>query len=328
MTREMPRLSVLVTGGAGFIGSNLVRALVRDGHDVVVFDNLTATLSCCLIEDVFGSIRFVHGDIRAREDFGRLPPGPFDRVYHLAASFANELSVAHPTLDLRINVEGTRNVLSFARQAGCGLFVYTGSSSSYGAGTAPLSESHAMHPTTPYAASKLAAESDVRQSGLAHAIFRLFNVYGPGDLPGPYRNAIPNMMKAVDTPDGRIRILGRDATRDFTFVDDVVAVLLDAQRATGDVVNIGTGIETSVVDLARGILRLFAVPETQLTFEARRSWDRVVRRRADVSRLRARFGRVPATPLDRGLTRTANWLVDQGLISREITCSCPAESSS
>jgi nucleoside-diphosphate-sugar epimerase len=163
--------------------------------------------------------------------------------------------------------------------------------------------------------SKQVGETYVRSSGLSYAIFRLFNVYGPGDPPGCYRNAVPNMMAAINNG-GRIRIFGRSATRDFTYVDDVVRVLLDAGRATGQVVNVGSGVETPVVDLARHILSLFALPESRLSFEEPRAWDRVVRRCASVERLRTLFESVPSTPLGDGLRQAARWLHAAGYVGR------------
>jgi UDP-glucose 4-epimerase len=307
---------VIVTGGAGFIGSNLVRALVARGDQVIVIDNLASTWSLRLIEDVADQIEFVHGDVRLAEDIGRVAPGRYDRVYHLAASFANELSMDYPTIDMRSNIEGTLNVIAMARRVDCGLFVYTGSSSSYGDAPVPFEEDGPTRPYTPYATSKHIGETHVRASGLPYAIFRLFNVYGPGDPPGRYRNAVPNMMRALDQVDGRIRIFGRTASRDFTYVDDVVKVLLDAPRATGWVVNVGSGRETLIVELARQILRLFNLPESRMSFEKPRGWDRVVRRCASVERLRALFGWVPSTPLSEGLLLAARWMHAAGYIGR------------
>jgi len=309
-------MRILVTGGAGFIGSNLVRALVDGGHQVVVFDNLATTWSLRLIEDVADRVEFVHGDVRLAEDLERTGAGPFDRVYHLAASFANELSMEYPTIDMRTNIEGTLNVLALARRVGCGLFVYSGSSSSYGDVAVPFEEDGPTRPYTPYATSKHVGETCVRWSGLPHAIFRLFNVYGPGDPPGRYRNAIPNMMHALDRADGSLRILGREATRDFTYVDDVVRVLLNAPRAANQVVNVGSGHETPIVELARQVLRLFDLPDNRMRFEEPRAWDRVVRRCASVDRLRALFGWVPATPLADGLRRAARWMHAAGYMGR------------
>lgn len=310
-------MRVIVTGGAGFIGSNLVRALVGAGHQVTVIDNLAATNSLRLIDDVVDQIEFVHGDIRLAEDLERVGPGPFDRVYHLAASFANELSMEHPTIDMRSNIEGTLNVITMARRVGCGLFVYTGSSSSYGDVAIPFQEDGPTRPYTPYAISKQVGESYVRSSGLPYSIFRLFNVYGPGDPPGRYRNAVPNMMRALENGNGQIRIFGRDATRDFTFIDDVVRILLDADRATGEIVNIGTGQETAIVDLARQILVLFELPETRMGIEEPRTWDRVVERCASVERLHSLFGWVPATPLGDGLREAARWMHTVGYVGRK-----------
>lgn len=305
-------MRVLITGGAGFIGSNLVGEWRRRGADVTVFDNLVSTWSLRLIERFLDGLHFVHGDVRAPEDFSRLPPGPYDRIYHLAASFANELSVEHPTLDVRTNAEGTRNVCAFARRAGCALLVYTGSSSSYGDVPVPMSEDGPLRPRTPYAESKLAGERIVQESSLPFAVFRLFNVYGPGEAPGRYRNVVPNMFRALDARDARLRIFGEDATRDFTYVGDLVRVLIDAERARGEVVNVGSGTETRVVDLARSILTLCDRPVDCLTIEARRDWDCIVRRSADVTRLRRLYGEVPSTPIEEGLRRTHAWLRENG----------------
>src|SRR6185369_14028626 len=312
-------MRVIVTGGAGFIGSNLVRALVRDGHHVTVVDNLATAWSLRLIEDVADQIEFIHGDIRLAEDLERVGAGPFDRVYHLAASFANELSMEYPTIDMRTNIEGTLNVLALARRVGCGLFAYTGSSSSYGDVPVPFEEDGPVRPFTPYATSKHLGETYVRSSGLSYAIFRLFNVYGPGDPPGRYRNAVPNMMVALDRPDGQIRIFGRDASRDFTYVDDVVRVLLEADCAAGQVVNVGTGQETRIVDLARQILHLFDLSESRMRMEEPRGWDRVVRRCASVERLQSLYGWIPSTPLSEGLKRAARWMHEVGYVQRRPT---------
>jgi len=309
-------MRALVTGGAGFIGSNLTRALVTGGHEVVVMDNLVATHSLRLLHDVLGGLQFVHGDVRIPEDFDRLPPGPFDRVYHLAASFANTLSVEHPALDQRSNVEGTRHALDFARRAGCGLFVYTASSSSYGDVEPPFREDSLQRPHTPYAVSKHEGELAVRASGLPFAVYRLFNVYGPGDPPGRYRNAIPNMFRALDAPGEALRVFGRDSTRDFTFVDDVVETMLVAHRAEGHTVNLGTGQETRVLDLAHRIAEIMGEGTARLSVEPLRSWDRVLRRCADVERLRSLHGSTPSTTIEVGLLRTARWLREAGYLSR------------
>jgi UDP-glucose 4-epimerase len=315
---SIARLRILVTGGAGFVGGNLVRGLVTRGHDVVVLDNLVTYRSLDAIADVLDQIEFLHGDVRCPEDLARAGRAPFDRVYHLAASFANELSVDHPELDARCNVDGTRNVIAYAREVGCGLFVYTGTSSSYGDATLPFDEDVSCRPQTPYARSKLLGEQCLRESALPWAILRLFNVYGPGDPPGRYRNVVPNMMRDLDRA-GAVRIFGEHATRDFTFVDDVVEVLLAAERATGQIVNVGSGVETPIVELARQILHLFELPADRMQLEPPRAWDRVTRRCAATARLERLFGDRPRTPLAKGLRLTVAWLQRHGHLARGST---------
>jgi nucleoside-diphosphate-sugar epimerase len=117
------------------------------------------------------------------------------------------------------------------------------------------------------------------------------------------------MFRALDAPGGRVRIFGRDATRDFTFVDDVVRYLVAAERARGQVVNLASGTETRIVDLAASIAALREKPRDAMILDAPRPWDRVVRRCADVTRLRSLFDDVPATSLEDGLRATHDWLV-------------------
>jgi UDP-glucose 4-epimerase len=309
-------MRILITGGAGFVGSNLARALVAAGHEVVVADNLSMDGSLARLDGVLDRVGFFHCDIRIADDLAQLPAGPYDRVFHLAASFANARSIDHPALDLRTNAEGTLAVLGFARRVGCGLFVYAGSSSSYGDGPVPFREGGLVAPSTPYALTKLLGECYVAHGGLPHATFRLFNVYGPGDPPGHYRNAIPNMMKALDRPGGSIDVFGAEATRDFTFVDDVVAVLIGAHRAEGQLVNVGTGSETSILALAQQIVALYDGGQGNINVGSPRPWDTVVRRVADTTLLRSLMPEACLTPVAEGLRRTARWLFEAGHLSR------------
>ncbi|MBX3731157.1 MAG: NAD-dependent epimerase/dehydratase family protein [Verrucomicrobiae bacterium] len=312
-------MRILITGGAGFIGSHLARAHVNAGHEVVVADNLSSVDSLQNLQDIKQNLQFVHCDIRLQCDFAALPNGPYDRFYHLAASFANERSVDYPEIDLRSNAEGTLAVLTFARHVGCRLFVYTGSSSSYGDGNIPFCEDSRIAPGTPYALTKLLGERYVANSGIPYAIFRLFNVYGPGDPPGHYRNAIPNMLKSLDQPSRTIHVYGEKATRDFTFVHDVVEVLRNAEVAKNSVVNIGTGVETSILDLAQLISELYPGDEAHIQVTEQRHWDHVVRRIADVTRLRSMLPDACRTPLTKGIRQTAIWLHEAGHITRSIS---------
>lgn len=309
-------MDILVTGGAGFVGSRLAITLAAQGHRVVVADNLSANGGWHLLGPRSPRIERAHADIRIADDLARLPAGRWDRIYHLAASFANARSVAHPELDETTNVVGTLNVLAHARARGCGLFVYAGSSSSYGDVAPPFREDGPMEPGTPYARTKLQGEALVRASGIASTILRLFNVYGPGDVPDPWRNAIPNMIAALHGPEGRITLFGEGATRDFTFVDDVVRALCEADRAEGRTLNVATGTETPVRTIAETIARLADTSRERVVIGERRSWDRVVRRAADVSQMRSTLGWTPATSLEDGLRATLTWLRAEGLVGR------------
>jgi nucleoside-diphosphate-sugar epimerase len=277
----------------------------------VVVDDLSSTGSPWLLGDVAADVDLHQVDIRDEDALARLPPGGFDRVYHLAASFANARSIDDPELDRSINVEGTRAIVALAARRGASLLVYTGSSSSYGDAPVPMQEEGPRAPHTPYAHNKLAGESVARSGPVPCAVLRLFNVYGPGDLPGRYRNVIPNMVAQASR--GPLRVTGAGATRDFTFVDDVVDVLCRADRLAGMTVNVGTGMATSIEDLARRVAGAVGV-EPAIEVTAPRSWDRVAHRVADIARLGAALGTVPTTTLREGLPQTVRWLLTTALV--------------
>ena len=303
---------VLVTGGAGCIGSNLVRALLRVGVErVIVIDDLSASFEWNLPRDE--RVVFIRGSIldeeRLRRAFGFRP----HYVFHLAAHFANQNSVDHPETDLMVNGLGTLRVLQYAYLTGVERFVYASSGCSvYGSrAPLPLKEDYvSLHLDTPYQIHKLLGELYCNYFhdyyGLPVAIARYFNVYGPGEVPGRYRNVIPNFiwwaMHGEPLP-----ITGSgDETRDFTFVGDIVDGTLRmgvVDGAVGEAVNLASGTETRIIDLANWINELTG-NRAGVVFRPRRSWDRAVRRRASIEKARRILGYEPKTDMRAGLEKT------------------------
>ena len=308
--------TVLVPGGAGSIGTNLCRTLARLGASVVVLDNLSSAVRWNLPDDP--SIVFVEGDIldeASLDDAFRRRP---DLVFHLAALFANQNSIEHPELDLMINGMGTLQMLERAVTAGVERFVFASSSSIYGADARlPLSEeAWSTHHETPYQVTKVLGELYCNYFQLHHDLDvvkpRFFNSYGPGEVPGRYRNVIPNFVqRAMSGLPLTITGTG-DETRDFTYVGDIVDGLLrlgSCPAAGGHDVNLGSGTETRIADLAEAVNRLTGnvagIQHLQL-----RGWDTKSRRRADISKARALVGYDPATSLEEGLRATVAWFLE------------------
>ncbi len=297
-------MSVLITGGAGFIGSNLARRL----NDVVVVDNLSEGRR----ENVPDSATFVQQDLRDADAVESLFKAyRFDTVYHLAAHFANQKSVEDPQMDLAVNGQVTLRLLEFAQKYGVRKFVYSSSSCIYGALDIAMVESLPPRPETPYGISKLLGEYYVQYFhdyyGMDTTVVRYFNVFGPGEYPGPYRNVVPKFFQAALSGQP-LRITGTGAeTRDFTYVDDAVdATLLAAEKSSGQIFNVGNGQSTSIHTLAESINALTSNP-SPIQYVPRRDWDHIAHRKADVSKLRA-LGFRPATSIADGLEKTHQWL--------------------
>lgn len=313
--------TILVTGGAGAIGSRLVRELSLE-HHVLVLDDLSSGF----IENLQGlPVRFWHGSVVdeeiLREVFAERPTV----VFHLAANFANQNSVDYPQKDLLVNGMGTLKVLQQSADVGVSRFVYSSSSCVYGNGdgTVALSESIKEYSLdTPYAVTKLLGEQYVRffheHHGLPTVILRLFNSYGPGEYPGKYRNVIPNFMYRALTGQPLVVTGTGEETRDFTFIGDTVnAVRLAMCRpeAIGGTFNVGSGRETTVRELAETILNVCG-SSTPIEYRQRRDWDSVSRRCADISLARAALDYVPSTKLCEGIEQTHRWFLEKDVARR------------
>lgn len=304
-------MRVLVTGGAGFIGSHLVERLLAGGHEVRVLDDLSSGRNQRLLEGL--GVALTVGDVADPEAVARAVEG-CDTVCHLAAVASVAASVERPLETLRANLVGTVTVLEGAVAAGVGRVVYASSAAVYGqTQELPLREEVKPMPLSPYAADKLAGEhylGHYHRTGLlrGHA-FRFFNVYGPRQDPrSPYSGVISVFTDRAAA--GQPLVLHGDGlqTRDFVYVADVVDVLARAAEGEGDdgddlpVTNVGRGVSVSVRELAEAVGAALGRRAT-VEFGPARTGD-VRHSRADVTLLARRFGAVPATPLEEGLRAT------------------------
>ena len=299
---------ILITGGAGFIGSNLAKALA-DTNTVHVVDDLSEGTR----DNIRGlPVVFFHKDIRDEVFMRKLyDKHNFQIVFHLAASFANAKSVENPTLDLQVNGVATLKLLELAKEFGTEKFVYASSSCIYGATNEPMTEDLKPLPETPYGISKLLGEQYAKFFADFHklnaSVVRYFNVYGPNEYPGPYRNVIPKFF-GLARQKKPLTIMGTGSeTRDFTFVGDAVqATILVAEKGErGEAYNIGTGSETKVADLANDINEI-AGNAGNITKVERRGWDHISRRVASVGKIN-KLGWKAETPLKEGLKKTFEW---------------------
>jgi len=302
---------VLVTGGAGFVGSHLVDRLMNEGFEVVVLDDLsTGSLDNVRAHTESPRFQFIRGDVRVRGVVRRALRG-VDFVFHLAAIASVDLSIRRPDLVNDVNVVGTLNLLEESRRVDVEKFVFTSSCAVYGEPIRlPVDEEHPTRPLSPYGASKLAAEHycDVyhRVYGLNTVVLRLFNVYGPRQERSPYGGVISRFIDRLRR--GLAPIIFGDGrqTRDFVYVSDVVEALMLAMKSKeciGTTINIGSGVEVSIRELAEKLMRIFG-SRARPIFSRPRAGD-VNRMCADIRRAREVLKFEPKTPLEEGLKTCA-----------------------
>jgi UDP-N-acetylglucosamine/UDP-N-acetyl-alpha-D-glucosaminouronate 4-epimerase len=302
---------VLVTGGGGFIGSNLARRLLEQGDDVRVLDNFS-TGNRRNLADIADEIEIVEGELRSYERVHNATRG-VEVVFHQGALPSVPRSVQDPLTTGAVNVEGTLNVLLAARDEGVRRVIYASSSSVYGnTGTLPRVETQFPDPISPYAVAKLAAErycvSFARVYGLSTVTLRYFNVFGPRQDPtSQYAAVVPRFIAAVEAGEA-VPIYGDgEQSRDFTYVENVVDANVraaDAPEASGNVINVATGEPRSVNALADTIGEVLGKPVEKeylppRTGDVRDSW-------ADVAEARRLLGWEPQVGLEEGLRLTAD----------------------
>jgi len=305
--------SVLVTGGAGFIGSELVAQLVRDGRYVIVLDNLVNGRRENLAGLTTASYTLVVGDIRDTELLAALLP-TVSMVFHLAClGLRHSLHAARANHE--VNAGGTLALLEAAHAAGVERFVHVSSSEVYGsARSVPMSEDHVTEPSTVYGAAKLAGEGYARAfhrtHGLPVVIVRPFNAFGPrSHHEGDCGEVIPRFLLRAMAARPLIVFGDGTQTRDFTFVSDTargIRLAGGAAGVIGETLNLGSGREVMVNELARSVIEVVSRPESAVVHEASRPGD-VQRLCADSRRAQRMLGFTPTISLTEGLSRTLEW---------------------
>jgi len=309
---------VLITGGAGCIGSHLVRTLLKvNAEKVIVLDDFSSSPRWNLPNHP--EVTLVNGSILCEENLKRAFSEKPRYVFHLAAHFANQNSVDHPETDLMVNGLGTLRVLQYSHLAEVEKFVFASSGCSVYGNQAPLplrEDFVSLQLDTPYQVHKLLGELYCNYFHnyyrLPVATARYFNVYGPGEVPGKYRNVIPNFIWwALQKRALPITGTGEE-TRDYTFVEDIVNGTLRmgaVEEAVGEAVNLASETETRVIDLANWINELTG-NEAGIIFRPRRDWDKVVRRRASIEKAKKILGYEPNTDIKTGLRKTLEWILE------------------
>ena len=313
---------VLITGGAGFIGSHLSERLVQDGFTVRVLDDFS-TGDARNLSSVHDQVEIIRGDIRDWEVTKRAVEGA-EVVFHQAAARAVLRSVDDPKGTNSINVDGTLNVLLAARDAGVRRLVHASSSSVYGdAPTLPKQEGMTPAPVSPYAVSKLAAEHYCRVFyrlyGLETICLRYFNVFGPRQDPtSQYAAVIPRFVDSLMHRQPPV-IHGDGAqSRDFTYVENVVEANLRAmetQQGIGEPFNIACGQRLRIDELARTLMERLEV-ELEPQHSEPRPGD-VLHTLADISRAKELLGYEPVVGVEEGLGRTVAWYLDDGVLGAQ-----------
>jgi UDP-glucose 4-epimerase len=304
----MRRKNVLVTGGAGFIGSNLVKQLLDGENIVTVIDDFSSGFKTNL--DPFPLVKIIEGDICDKKLVEKAMIG-VEVVFHLAASVGNKRSIDFPFIDAEINIIGTLNILEAARKVGVKKIVTSSSAAIFGElKTMPIKEDHPAEPDSPYGCSKLYKEkiclSYSKLYNIEVVCLRYFNVYGPNQHFDEYGNVIPNFVFRMLRKDPIIIYGDGEQTRDFVHVYDVVQANLKAADSIGvsGAFNIASGSLISINKLAEIIARGYN--SATIEYKPERPGD-VRNSLADISLAFQKFNYVPKVDIEEGINEYLEW---------------------
>jgi UDP-glucose 4-epimerase len=302
-------MKTLVTGGAGFIGSNLVQRLLKEGHDVTLLDNLSSGYRINLRP--FPEVRLLIGDVRDPSIVKQAVNG-VEVVFHLAASVGNTRSIEHPMIDAETNVLGTLNVLESARRNRIRKIVFSSSAGIFGElKTLPIREDHGVEPDSPYGATKLCAEklclAYAKLYDLEAICLRYFNVFGLNQRYDAYGNVIPIFAHKLVFSQP-ITIFGDgEQTRDFINVRDVANAnyLAGMSQGVSGAFNLGSGSRVTINELVRQMESVSGLSTQTIRGNPRRGDVR--HSLADISAIRSAIGFEPQVSLEEGLREYINW---------------------
>lgn len=305
----MKNTKVLVTGGAGFIGSNLVKRLIETGNSVTVLDNFFSGYRSNL--DLFPSVHIVEGDVRSQYKVEEAMKG-VEVVFHLAASVGNKRSIDHPITDAEINVLGTIQVLEAARKEGVRKIVTSSSAGIFGElKTIPIKEDHQLEPDSPYGCTKLCEEKLCLAYAKLYAIeavcLRYFNVYGPNQRFDAYGNVIPIFVFRMLRNEPLIIFGDGEQTRDFVHVNDVVQANIKAAEALGisGAFNIASGKSVTINRLVEMITK-----NENKSIKTEHGYERpgdVRHSLADISLANQKLNYIPTMDLEYGVQEYIEW---------------------
>jgi len=305
---------VLLTGGAGFIGSHIAERLLSDGCHVIVLDNLYTgklrNLKRCLGNPNF---RFIKGDIRDKKTVDKAIIG-VDAVMHQAAITSVPFSIKNPKLTYDVNVAATTNLLKSCVKNDVARFIFASSSAVYGAAKKmPISENTPTGPLSPYGEYKLRIEKYCqklwKECKLETVCLRYFNVYGPRQTDGQYAVVISGFFDRLKNRLPPIIYGDGEQTRDFVYVSDVVEaniLALDREKAAGKILNIGTGKATSINQLSRTFMKLMRRSGVKPKYMAPRAGD-IRHSQADITKAKKILGYKPRISLEQGLKKFIEW---------------------